>query len=756
MSLHLSHPSTAASSPLMRSSAWTTTSAPGSSQPVSYAERLRLATNQRAAAAEKAAASASTASVRTPGAGNGQSLEESASADRAAPAAGRPSPPAEEPSNATEGPSSHAKLAPSDAPVEPATGSAATADPASASTSTAASTPAAPANASASTSSDSPTEATDPPTSKTNIWELRRRQREQQKNSSPESGGKPAVNGQPAASGAPVSSAPKPEALGEGATEPSGPGRSAPAAPWAAIARRAAQETGVQTTVPLVPPPTARQHVGAESDEAWLARIHLLNGGHSISRLGKPRKPSSEREGDAAQAPQSDEARKETGDATASTPNTSSSERRAPESADTAISSPTDSSGSATKPGAETPGKDAGARPPQFGPPPVYVLQPGVYPPGFPGSAPMLNADGSFAPLRAYNFPPPPPSDAGAGALRHHPGDSSDRGARRGGRGGARGRGAAMHGGSPHGGIAGHYPMPYPPMYMPYAAFPPMMPGGSPGHSPNTPATPASAPAGSVPVPGQEGSSPTPGPKSNGASPGSDTARKDSSRSPSAGPTMPNLSPYPQQGAYWTPYGPVNMYGAPMYLMPAAGGPGSPSSSASIYAAPGMQGMPTYGMPPPTQMQPMPPFPGYASGNVPPDVAPPPTFAPVPFDSPALTQQLLTQLEFYFSDTNLAQDVYLRQRMDKQGFVTLDLLLQFKRLQSILNASASVSPSPETIDSERHESALRNAVAESAHLELNAEKTHVRRRHGWEPYPLPNGAATEQGPKPDEGQGHQR
>ena len=200
VSLHLSHPSTAASSPLMRSSAWTTTSAPGSSQPVSYAERLRLATNQRAAAAEKAAASASTASVRTPGAGNGQSLEESASADRAAPAAGRPSPPAEEPSNATEGPSSHAKLAPSDAPVEPATGSAATADPASASTSTAASTPAAPANASASTSSDSPTEATDPPTSKTNIWELRRRQREQQKNSSPESGGKPAVNGQPAAS----------------------------------------------------------------------------------------------------------------------------------------------------------------------------------------------------------------------------------------------------------------------------------------------------------------------------------------------------------------------------------------------------------------------------------------------------------------------------------------------------------------------------------------------------------------------------
>ncbi|KAJ7770601.1 hypothetical protein B0H16DRAFT_1516041 [Mycena metata] len=47
-----------------------------------------------------------------------------------------------------------------------------------------------------------------------------------------------------------------------------------------------------------------------------------------------------------------------------------------------------------------------------------------------------------------------------------------------------------------------------------------------------------------------------------------------------------------------------------------------------------------------------------------------------------LRQEILSQLEFYLSPENLAKDLFLRQQMDSQGWVRIETLASFNRVQS--------------------------------------------------------------------------
>ena len=115
----------------------------------------------------------------------------------------------------------------------------------------------------------------------------------------------------------------------------------------------------------------------------------------------------------------------------------------------------------------------------------------------------------------------------------------------------------------------------------------------------------------------------------------------------------------------------------------------------------------------------------------------------VPAATPAtnasvLSEHLRTQVEFYFSDANLASDFFLRQKMDDQGFVALETILEFKRLRSMFkNAISNASTDePQSMSEECQKEMLRSALAQSQVLELSHDHTKIRRQNGWQSYLL--------------------
>lgn len=116
-----------------------------------------------------------------------------------------------------------------------------------------------------------------------------------------------------------------------------------------------------------------------------------------------------------------------------------------------------------------------------------------------------------------------------------------------------------------------------------------------------------------------------------------------------------------------------------------------------------------------------------------------PTPTPV-IDSSALLEHLRTQVEFYFSDANLASDFFLRQKMDEQGFVALETIFGFKRLRSMFqNALSNTSADEhETTSEEYQKELLCSALVQSQMLELNKDRTKVRRQDGWQSFLLPS------------------
>eukprot|EP00271_Cylindrocystis_brebissonii_P006110 TRINITY_DN186_c1_g3_i1.p1 TRINITY_DN186_c1_g3~~TRINITY_DN186_c1_g3_i1.p1 ORF type:complete len:1353 (-),score=419.48 TRINITY_DN186_c1_g3_i1:17-3685(-) len=86
---------------------------------------------------------------------------------------------------------------------------------------------------------------------------------------------------------------------------------------------------------------------------------------------------------------------------------------------------------------------------------------------------------------------------------------------------------------------------------------------------------------------------------------------------------------------------------------------------------------------------------------------------------PALQDMLLKQIEFYFSIENLCRDIFLRSKMDEEGFIALSVIAAFNRVRS-LTSDPSV---------------IVGALAKSSLLEVQDNK--IRRRADWSDWLLP-------------------
>lgn len=99
-------------------------------------------------------------------------------------------------------------------------------------------------------------------------------------------------------------------------------------------------------------------------------------------------------------------------------------------------------------------------------------------------------------------------------------------------------------------------------------------------------------------------------------------------------------------------------------------------------------------------------------------------FQPQPYWDHMVVSMLRTQIEYYFSIENLCKDMYLRARMDSQGFVPMHFIAAFKRVRTMSTDIAMV-----------------RAVCESSsELDLvvgEDDLERVRRRDGWEKWLLP-------------------
>lgn len=56
---------------------------------------------------------------------------------------------------------------------------------------------------------------------------------------------------------------------------------------------------------------------------------------------------------------------------------------------------------------------------------------------------------------------------------------------------------------------------------------------------------------------------------------------------------------------------------------------------------------------------------------------------PVPADEVVCQSMILRQIEFYFSEDNLARDTFLRRQMDDDGWVPLAVIAKFNRVASL-------------------------------------------------------------------------
>lgn len=92
---------------------------------------------------------------------------------------------------------------------------------------------------------------------------------------------------------------------------------------------------------------------------------------------------------------------------------------------------------------------------------------------------------------------------------------------------------------------------------------------------------------------------------------------------------------------------------------------------------------------------------------------------------------LKTQIEYYFSKENLPKDMFLRSKMDAQGFVPIDVIGGFPRIRQI---------SSQNLDF------VREACADSQEIDyvLGDGKELLRRREGWQKYLAPEDKKEEQ------------
>ena len=75
----------------------------------------------------------------------------------------------------------------------------------------------------------------------------------------------------------------------------------------------------------------------------------------------------------------------------------------------------------------------------------------------------------------------------------------------------------------------------------------------------------------------------------------------------------------------------------------------------------------------------------------------------------------VAQVEYYFTEENLSKDVFLRSRMDVEGFVPLSLIVQFNAIRQL------------GVDY----NTLRSLLVTSPYLDIDLENELVRLRNGW-------------------------
>lgn len=92
---------------------------------------------------------------------------------------------------------------------------------------------------------------------------------------------------------------------------------------------------------------------------------------------------------------------------------------------------------------------------------------------------------------------------------------------------------------------------------------------------------------------------------------------------------------------------------------------------------------------------------------------------------------LKSQIEYYFSKENLPKDLFLKSKMDAQGFVPIDVIGNFPRIRQI---------SGQNLDF------VREACADSQDIDyvLGDGKELLRRREGWQKYLVPEDNKKEQ------------
>ncbi|KAI9319502.1 hypothetical protein BX666DRAFT_2120213 [Dichotomocladium elegans] len=99
---------------------------------------------------------------------------------------------------------------------------------------------------------------------------------------------------------------------------------------------------------------------------------------------------------------------------------------------------------------------------------------------------------------------------------------------------------------------------------------------------------------------------------------------------------------------------------------------------------------------------------------------PRPTF--VSIDIETLKAYIIQQIEYYFSIDNLCKDLFLRGKMDSQGYVDLQILGNFNRVKTL------------TTNNEL----IRDALRLSSVVELSPDSDKVRRKESWEMWILPS------------------
>lgn len=163
---------------------------------------------------------------------------------------------------------------------------------------------------------------------------------------------------------------------------------------------------------------------------------------------------------------------------------------------------------------------------------------------------------------------------------------------------------------------------------------------------------------------------------------------------------MPMVSPY-------SPYAMQYPYGVAPYPFP---------------GMPAMHALPYYVMPSPTPLNMAHP---YMPSPMPPAAAAlpgPQQPAPLPHtaERASLQTRVQSQIEYYLSTENLLKDVYLRSKMNEEGWVPVALLASFNRIKEM-------TPDPTIV---------LDAIATSSKVELDAQGTHLRVTGNWQKWVL--------------------